>query len=308
MMETQPPVKRSFIVNTFLSPAEPRLRAGWRLLIQTMVFIILTVCIGVVALVPYILLFGTNTTGFAFLLWGEIVQVIPLTASVFLACRFLDHRSITSIGLKLEWCSLTDIVAGIIITFVMMGLIYTGMSLMGWVKFDGFAWQADPPLTVIGNFVLVIILFIIVGWGEELLSRGYHLQTIASGLNKFWGVFLSSAIFGILHLANPNSNWISAVGIFFAGLFFAFGYLRTGQLWLPIGMHFGWNLFEGSVFGFPVSGLGVYQLTRIQVTGPDLWTGGAFGPEAGLVILPALIVGAALVALYTHKRKTVLSK
>ncbi len=292
----------------FLSPTEPRLRAGWRLLIQTMVFLALTFCISIVALIPYILLFGTNTTGFAFLAFGEIVQILPLTASVFLARRFLDKRSISSLGLKLEWRALADIVVGIVITFVMMGLIYAIMSLLGWIKFEGFAWQVDPPLTVIGNFLLVLFVFLLVGWSEELLSRGYHLQTIASGLNIFWGVVLSSIIFGVMHLMNPNSNWISAVGIFFAGLFFAFGYLRTGQLWLPIGMHIGWNLFEGCVFGFPVSGLDVYRLTRIQVTGPDLWTGGAFGPEAGLVVLPALIVGAMLIFLYTLRRKAVLSK
>jgi hypothetical protein len=307
MMNNQPPIKRSFFANTFLSPTEPRLRAGWRLLIQTMVFLVLTVCIGIVALIPYVLLFGTNTTGFAFLAFGEIVQALPLTVSVFLACRYLDKRPISRLGLKLEWRTLADIIVGIVITFVMMGLIYAIMSLMGWIEFKSFAWQVDPPLTVIGNFLLVLFVFLLVGWSEELLSRGYHLQTIASGFNIFWGVVLSSAVFGVMHLMNPNSNWISAVGIFFAGLFFALGYLRTGQLWLPIGMHIGWNLFEGCVFGFPVSGLDVYQLTRIQVTGPDLWTGGAFGPEAGLVVLPALIVGTVLIYLYTHRRKTVLS-
>jgi uncharacterized protein len=57
------------------------------------------------------------------------------------------------------------------------------------------------------------------------------------------------------------------------------------------------------VFGFPVSGLNIYRLTRIQVQGPDLWTGGAFGPEAGLVILPALLVGAGLIFLYTRHRR-----
>jgi hypothetical protein len=137
----------------------------------------------------------------------------------------------------------------------------------------------------------------------ELLSRGYHLQTIASGFNLFWGVILSSAIFGLLHLSNPGATWVSTTGIFLAGLFLAYGYLRTGQLWLSIGLHIGWNFFEGVVFGFPVSGLDIYPLTHIQVHGPELWTGGAFGPEAGLVILPALLIGASLIFLYTRNRR-----
>ncbi|OGO80167.1 MAG: hypothetical protein A3K41_03580 [Chloroflexi bacterium RIFOXYD12_FULL_57_15] len=140
-------------------------------------------------------------------------------------------------------------------------------------------------------------------WNEELLSRGYHLQTLASGTNLFWGVLLSSAVFGALHLGNPNATWVSAAGIFLAGLFLAYGYLRTGQLWLSIGLHIGWNFFEGVVFGFPVSGLDIYPLTRIQVQGPEMWTGGAFGPEAGLVILPALLIGAGLIFWYTRNRR-----
>jgi membrane protease YdiL (CAAX protease family) len=118
------------------------------------------------------------------------------------------------------------------------------------------------------------------------------------------GVLLSSGVFSLLHLVNPNAESIGfvAVGLFLAGVFLAFGYLRTRQLWLPIGLHIGWNFFEGVIFGFPVSGLEYYQLTRITVVGPQYWTGGAFGPEAGLVLIPGLILGFILVFFYTRNR------
>jgi ethanolamine transporter EutH len=115
-------------------------------------------------------------------------------------------------------------------------------------------------------------------------------------------VFLSSAVFGILHWSNPNAAWNSVVGIFLAGIFLAFAYTRTRKLWLPIGLHIGWNFFEGVVFGFPVSGLDIFQLVHHTVTGPELWTGGAFGPEAGLIIFPALLLGSLLVIFYTRSR------
>jgi hypothetical protein len=92
---------------------------------------------------------------------------------------------------------------------------------------------------------------------------------------------------------------MAMLGLFASGVWFSYALLRTGQLWLPIGLHIGWNFFEGVVFGFPVSGLDIYRLIRITVDGPELWTGGAFGPEAGLVLLPGLLLGVALIYVYT---------
>jgi len=115
-------------------------------------------------------------------------------------------------------------------------------------------------------------------------------------------VIISSAVFGLLHIFNPSATWVSTAGIFFAGVYLAFGYIRTKQLWLSIGLHIGWNFFEGVVFGFPVSGLDIYALTRIKVHGPEIWTGGAFGPEAGLIVLPSLVLGAFLIYRYTKRR------
>ncbi len=143
----------------------------------------------------------------------------------------------------------------------MMGLIFLGMQALGWLKFESFAWNTDPAATVTTQAILFFFVFVLVGFNEELLFRGYHLQTITSGLNLFWGLIISSIIFGGLHLANPNATWVSAAGIFFAGLFLAYGYIRTKQLWLSIGLHIGWNFFEGVAFGFPVSGLSIYPHT-----------------------------------------------
>jgi hypothetical protein len=105
-----------------------------------------------------------------------------------------------------------------------------------------------------------------------------------------------------LHIFNPGATWISTFGIFLAGLFLALGYVLTKQLWLPIGLHIGWNFFEGVVFGFPVSGMNTYKLITLQITGPDAWTGGLFGPEAGLILIPSLFLGIILVYFYSKNR------
>ena len=296
MSETQPTQQRSLLARIFFSPDEPRLRAAWRLLIQTLIMLVLGTIFGLIAI-----LLGLSDLSS---IWAQILNFLVVTISVYIARRWLDKRTFESLGLQRSRYTLLDLLAGIGITFVQMGFIYLLMMGLGWLTFEGFAWQFDPVSLVVTNVVTLFIMFIFVGWNEELLLRGYYLQTLAGGLNLFWGVIISSAVFGLLHLGNPNATWVSAAGIFFAGLFLAYGYIRTRQLWLPIGLHIGWNFFEGVVFGFPVSGLDMYPLTRITVQGPELWTGGAFGPEAGLIVLPALLLGVLLIYLYTSRRIT----
>jgi len=297
MSEIQPIRERSILARIFFSPNEPRLRAGWRLLIQTILLVAFGTVVGIV-----LAIFQVSPSSLPGSIWEQIISFIAITGSVYVARRLLDKRSFESLGLKLDKHTLLDILAGIGITLVQMGFIYVLMLGLGWLTFEGFAWEFDPINVVIANVVIFFVVFVFVGWNEELLSRGYHLQTIASGINLFWGVVISSAVFGLLHLGNPNATWISAAGIFFAGVYLAYAYIRTKQLWLSIGLHIGWNFFEGVVFGFPVSGTDAYALTRINVHGPDLWTGGAFGPESGLIVLPSLLLGGLLIYLYTMRR------
>lgn len=283
-----------------------RLRAGWRLLIQTIGSFAVFACSGIPLFLVYF--FFNPESAFSneltpdLLLLSVVAETLAFTLSIFLARRFLDKQSIESLGLKVNRQALIDILAGIGITFIQMGFIYLVMHSLGWIIFEGFAWEVDSFRRVLTGTLTFFAIFVLVGWSEELLSRGYHLQTIASGLNLFWGVAISSIVFGLLHIGNPGSNWSAVAGITLAGWFFAFAYLRTKQLWLPIGLHLGWNFSEGVVFGFPVSGLEMYALTRIEVTGPELWTGGPFGPEAGLIVLPSLLVGGLLIYWFTRNR------
>ncbi len=290
--------KRNIFARIFTSPNEPRLRAGWRLLLQTILMAIISIglSMGLLLLPSLFSLVGNQ------LLVTQIAQLIAFTLSIYLARRFLDRRSFGSLGVKIDKRALMHILTGIGIAGLMMGLIFALESAFGWITLEGFAWDYMSATAVLRNALGIFVVFILVGWNEELLSRGYHLQTIASGINLTWGIIISSAVFGLLHLGNPNATWVSALGIFLAGVFLAYGYARTGQLWLSIGLHIGWNYFEGVVFGFPVSGLDIFNLAYITIDGPILITGGAFGPEAGLIVLPGLALGAALIWLYTRDK------
>jgi CAAX protease family protein len=278
-----------------------RLRAGWRILGQLAIMIFITA-----AMTWIFSTFAPPDSGLSVygLLVAQISSFIAINLSVFLARRFLDRRSITSLGLQTESQAIWDLLVGFLIAGVMMLAIYLIEDAAGWLTFRGLAWSSIEITNTILLTSVMLVIFLIVGWQEELLSRGYQLQNIAEGLTMFWGIVLSSLFFAMGHLLNPNMNFMAVSGLFLAGIFLSYAYLRTQQLWLPIGLHIGWNFFESTIFGFPVSGLELFRLIEHSVNGPVLYTGGAFGPEAGLVLLPALALGTILVYYYTRLGST----
>ncbi|PSP31254.1 hypothetical protein BRC64_10710 [Halobacteriales archaeon QH_10_67_22] len=112
------------------------------------------------------------------------------------------------------------------------------------------------------------------------------------GLALSVATVLTSGLFGLAHTANPNASALATVTITLYGGFLAAGYLLTGRIATPIGVHVTWNLAVSSVFGFPVSGIRTpVTVVAVEQTGPAVVTGGEFGPEGGLVSLVALAAG-----------------
>ena len=113
---------------------------------------------------------------------------------------------------------------------------------------------------------------------------------------------VTSLLFGCLHLANPNATLLSALNITLLGLLFGMGMVYTGSLALPIGLHMAWNVFQNNVFGLANSGKpAVTSLLVTDVRGADMWIGGLFGPEGGLLSLVAIGLGGALVWLWLRR-------
>jgi membrane protease YdiL (CAAX protease family) len=294
--------QRSFLSQILFSPDERRLRAGWRLALQSIISFILIA----LASIPLVFVISpqellTSERGQVF---NGLVSLFAFTGSVYYARRWLDQRSFTSLGLMWNAKAIRDLVFGVLLNGLIIGLIFAFEWAAGWLELESFAWQSQPLSSVIMSTLLMLLTFILIGWSEELLSRGYWLQNLEEGLNLSWAVLISSGTFALLHLSNPNYSWKATVGLFLAGLLLAYGYVRTRRLWLPIGMHIGWNLFEGTVFGFAVSGMESFSLIQHSVAGPELWTGGAFGPEAGLVQLPGLALSVLLIWWYTREKDT----
>ncbi|EFL04341.1 MULTISPECIES: CPBP family intramembrane glutamic endopeptidase [Actinomycetes] len=120
---------------------------------------------------------------------------------------------------------------------------------------------------------------------EELLFRGVLFRIVERWLGTWGALALSAILFGVAHLVNPGASLWGALAIAVeAGLMLGAAYVATRTLWLPIGLHFAWNLAEGGVFGTTVSGAdgGAGSLLHTLLSGPDVVTGGAFGPEASI--------------------------
>jgi membrane protease YdiL (CAAX protease family) len=284
-------VTQRFLPYIFMSADERRLRAGWRLLLHA------ALLLAIMLILLIALLFWTRLPSSDLLM-----ALIAITLATWIARRFLDRRSFPSLGFRFDRHTLPDLGLGMVLPALMMGLIYICEWAFGWLRFEAWAWNVVSWEEIYYNLISMLAAFIAVGYYEELLSRGYHLQNLKDGLNLHWAVFISSLGFSVLHLDNPHAGWPSTLGILAAGYFLAYGWIRTGQLWLPIGLHIGWNFFEGPIFGFPVSGLNTFRLIHHSIHGPTMITGGDFGPEAGLILLPAIVVGALLIRLYTRRR------
>jgi CAAX protease family protein len=290
----------SLLQRLLISPNERRPRAAWRLLGQLVLVIGLLILLGIP--LGFWVAFFPGLSDETLLVASSVILAIAITLSVYLARRFLDRRSFASLGLYFNSLAARDLLFGIGLAGLLMGLIYLVEWAAGWLHFEGFSWEQQGWGTTLLGIVVSMLVFILVGWYEELLSRGYWLQNLRDGLNLAWGVAISSALFALAHSANPNVTWVAIIGLFAAGLFLAYGYLRTGLLWLSIGLHIGWNFFEGTVFGFQVSGSTFFSIIQQTVRGPELITGGEFGPEAGLIVLLAMLLGAALIYTYTRNR------
>jgi hypothetical protein len=156
--------------------------------------------------------------------------------------------------------------------------------------------------------LLVVEVFILAtgAMAEELMFRGYPFQRILEGAGPAVAIFVLSVFFGIAHRWNPHAKDVALWSFFntiFVGVLLAFAYLRVRNLWLPWGVHFGWNATLGVLFGLPVSGLNDFSvLVHGKATGLLLLTGGPYGIEGGLAGTLAILVGFVPLYWFTRRR------
>lgn len=283
----------------FINPDEKRLRSGWRVAYYFILFFGVYFVVGLIS-TPIVLVLELSPR--IELLISSFLLAIGFTLITWLARDRIDQRSFVSLGLERSSRAWKEFGVGLALGAGMMGVIFIVLLTTGWLVVEGGAFENGIG-AVISTLLPPLALFILVGYYEELVFRGYILQNVVEGTNLVWGLVISSLIFGGLHLLNPNPTWFSMAGVAGAGLLMAYAWIITKSLWLPIGLHIAWNFFEGAVFGFPVSGITIEGLLHLRDTGPAWLTGAGFGPEGGLIVLPAMALGAAVMWWYGEKIK-----
>lgn len=285
----------NILKNLFINPNSKTLRAGWRILMFGVFFV--PINLGLTFGVREILgsLKGGGT------LWFTLLG-ISATIAAYITRKYIDKESFISLGLRIDKMAILDVFSGVVNSAIIMTSIYFTMLLTGLIEFKGFSWWTDISshdinfnVAVIPIILAVLWELVVVAWWEELVFRGIIFQNMIKGMGLIWAVIISSILFGLVHAGNPDATLISTLMIAIITPQLIYAYLKTGQLWLPIGLHLGWNFFQASVFGFASSGQTSPSMITQNPIGRDWLSGGAFGAEGSILIIPFIIVSVFLI-------------
>ena len=221
---------------------------------------------------------------------------------IFFRVKVIEKRSLSSIGFnKNNWLKKYSL--GFLIGLVMMSIIVLILLLFGYITVE------KNPIQPVGVSAISSVLVILFGWiiqgaTEEIVTRGWLLNVLSSKYNIGFGLLISSTLFGLMHLTNPNVNYIAVINIILVGLFYGLYVIKTNDLWAVCGMHSAWNFAQGNIFGFKVSGLDVSvgSLIDLNLVGSDFVTGGIFGPEAGITATFILLASIGILLFIDKKR------
>jgi uncharacterized protein len=281
--------------NNFFFNEESHLRSGWRLAIFIVAFLISVQLSEALLFLGLSVALRRTVVEVANSNWGFVAGHGSLLISATLvgwACgALLEELPFRALGCLPQRGWLKDLGLGSVLGAATLCLA----ALLATVT-RGVHFRFDPagPRLIGQTLAVSLLLFVFAAAAEEMLFRGYPLQTFTRAHLAWLGVFLTSVPFAAAHLNNPNAvPGFTFVNTALAGVWLAVGYLRTRSLWLPLALHWSWNWAQASLLGFPVSGIeriAPAPLLQAMNLGPDWLTGGAYGIEGGAACTVALLI------------------
>ena len=230
------------------------------------------------------------------LLIGIVVASISIVTYTWLF-RFYEKRTITELSIKGIGKNLSlGICLGIALQSLTILVIYLN---------KGFTViSVNSMLFMLPSLAMAFTSAIF----EEILFRGIIFRITEEKLGSYWALIISAAIFGAMHLANPHSSILAALGLAIqAGLLLAAAYIFSRNLWFPIAIHFAWNFTQSGIFGVSTSGnnMGKSLLTT-KIEGAEWFTGGQFGPEASIQATVFCLIATIVLMLFNHKQRRII--
>jgi len=198
------------------------------------------------------------------------------------------------ISLRGRW---KDWLAGMLFAIALYVVGFGASLSLGAVSVSGASFHFS-------SLLLSFLLFLLVGVTEELMMRGFVLgRMLDGGVNKFTALFISSVLFSLLHLFNPNFELLPFLNILLAGILLGASYIYTRNLCFPISLHWFWNWIQGPLLGYEVSGNRLEgSVLTLSLSEPNLINGGSFGFEGSLLCTILMIVGSVLIFRYYSRK------
>ena len=213
---------------------------------------------------------------------------------IWIFMKYIDEENFISIGFKIK-NKFHEFIVGVGIGALIMGGGYFLLLAIDEINFYHIIYFPE-------KLIKSTFLFLIVALAEETFMRGYVLRNLMISFNKYIALLISSLLFSFMHALNPYIDYIGFINIFFAGLVLGGAYVHTRNLWFPIGLHLGWNLFQ-THFGFNVSGWDSYSLVEFNISESNLLNGGAFGFEGSVLSIIAQIALFFIIVYYYERKK-----
>ncbi len=208
----------------------------------------------------------------------RFVQVVLIVAALFalskLVLRHLGEQPRDDLPLGI---ALKDLGIGVLGGVWLMTLVVGVAAILGAYRITGWGGSTDA-------LRIFLMTGLWAGFAEELLMRGILFRWLEQFAGSWAALAISSLVFGLGHLGNPNATVFSSIAIAIeAGILLGAAYMFTRSLWLAMGLHAGWNVTQGYLWDVPVSGNAMDGLVDARLQGPELLSGGAFGLEASIV-------------------------
>ncbi len=262
------------------------------------------VCIGVALEFSHKLYWRVNAwiltaefTTFTRSVLSSAVACIPLGTALGITLvfvRLVDQGSMENLGLLYDGESLTMVAYGAAVAFGCITLTVLVGVIAGFIHIKRSPISEDC-VTCLPIFLGGLADFFTSAVFEEIITRGYVFFILYEAFGPTTAILGSSAIFSLAHVfRHSKTPLMFTLNAFVFGLITAACRYYTGALWLPIGLHFGWNVAAGPLFGLPYSGRTYDRGVVVsEVSGPDWLTGGFYSPDAGLVGTASLLLAAA---------------